>query len=100
MAPAASYLLHLPEFQFDRRRPAENAHRDLDARARVVDLLDRTIEGRERAIRDPDLLADLEGHRRLRPVDTFLHLMQDALRLGVRDREWLVISAQEAGHLR
>src|SRR5215475_13876595 len=93
-------LLHLPEFQLNRRRPAENAHRDLDARARIVDLLDGTIEGRERAIRDADLLTHLEGHRRLRPVDTFLNLMQDALRLRIRDRERLVIGAQKAGHLR
>src|SRR5882724_4805210 len=93
-------LLHLPEFQFDRRWPAENAHRDLDARARVVDLLDGAVEGRERAVRDPDLLADLEGDRRLRPIDALLDLMQDALGLGIRERERLVIGAQEAGHLR
>src|SRR5215468_127295 len=68
-------LLHLPEFQLDRRRPAENAHRDLHARARVVDLLDRAIERRERAVRDADLLAHLEGDRRLRPIDALLHLM-------------------------
>src|SRR3954447_17009900 len=100
MAPEASYLLHLPEFQLDRRRPAENAHRDLDARARVVDLLDSAVEGRERAVRDPDLLADLEGDRRLRPIDAFLDLMQNALCLRIRDRERLVIGAQKAGHLR
>src|SRR5262245_64897231 len=55
-------LFHLPEFQFDRRRPAENAYLDLDARVRVVDLLDGAVEGCERAIQDPDQCADLKGN--------------------------------------
>src|SRR5215472_1996099 len=92
-------LLHLPEFQLDRRRPAEDAHRDLDARARVVDLLHGAVKGRERTVRYPHLLAHLEGDRWLRPIDALLHLMQDALRLRIRDRERLVVGAEEAGHL-
>src|SRR5258708_18553001 len=37
-----SDLLDLTEFQFDRRRAAEDRHRDLHARARLVDFLDHT----------------------------------------------------------
>src|SRR5215475_7159213 len=45
-------LLHLPEFQFHRRRPAENAHLDFEQRVLVINLLDGTVIGRERAARD------------------------------------------------
>jgi hypothetical protein len=38
------------------------------SRAFLVDLLDRAVEGRERTVKDPHLLADLEGDRRLRPL--------------------------------
>ncbi len=98
--PRSNTLLDLPEFQFDRRRAAEDRHRDLDARAALVDLLDGAVERSERPVRDADLLADFERHRRLRPVDALLHLLQDALRLGFRDRHRLVVGAEEAGDLR
>src|ERR1700722_14890849 len=39
-----SDLLDLTEFQFDRRGAAEDRHRDLHARARLVDFLDHTGE--------------------------------------------------------
>ena len=32
------------------------------------------------------VLADLEHQRRLRPLDALLHLMQDSLRLALRNR--------------
>src|SRR6267154_6096692 len=71
-------LLDLAELQFDRRGAAEDRHRDLEAGPRLIDLLHDAIEGRERAIRHPDLLAHLEGNRRLRTLDAFLDLVQDA----------------------
>src|SRR5713101_4087619 len=73
-------LLDLAELQFDRRGAAEDRHRDLEAGPRLIDLLHDAIEGRERAIRHPDLLAHLEGNRRLRPLDALLDLVQDARR--------------------
>src|SRR5467141_509180 len=82
-------LLHLSEFQLDRRGAAENADRDLEPRAGVVDLLHGAVEGRERPVRDAHLLAHLERYRRLRPLDPFLHLVPDARSFRVRDRHRL-----------
>src|SRR5215212_8616157 len=96
----ALYLLDLRKFQFDRRRAAEDRNRDLDARAAFVDLLDGAVERGERTIRNANLLADLERDRRLRPVDALLHLMQDAIGFGVRDRHRLLVGAKEARDLR
>ena len=53
----------------------------LSRRLLLVDFLDDAVERGERAVGDPHLLADLEGDRRLRPLDAFLHLMQDPLGL-------------------
>src|SRR5215213_3328497 len=92
-------LLHLPEFQLDRGRPAENAHRNLHPRAGIVDFFHRAVKGRERSIRNADLFSDLERDRRFRPFDSLLHLLQDARRLGVRDRHRLVITAEKSRHL-
>src|ERR1700675_3093053 len=95
-----SDLLDLTEFQFDRRGAAEDRHRDLDARTRLVDFLDHPGERREWAIGDPHILADFERYRRLRAFDAFLHLVQDPHRFGFRDRHRLVFGAEEAGHPR
>src|SRR5215211_5921440 len=95
-----SQLLHLSELELDRRRPAEDRHRDLHARAAVVDLLDDAVERGEWAVGHAHLLAHLERYRRLRPLDPFLHLMQDARGFRVRDRHRLVVRTEEAGHLR
>src|SRR6266404_2747429 len=94
-----SDLLDLSEFQFDRRGAPEDRHRDLDARARLVDFLDHAGERCERPIGYPHILADLEGDRRLRAFDAFLHLMQDPHRFGFRDRHRLVFRAEEARDL-
>src|SRR5215212_1402772 len=72
-------LLDLAVFELDRRRPAEDRHRDLEARARIVDFLDHAAEGREGAVRDADLLADLEADRGLRAIDALRDLTLDAL---------------------
>src|SRR5215218_7325797 len=64
-----SDLLHLAVFEFDRGRPAEDRDRHLEAGAALVNLLDDAVEGREGAVGHPDLLADLEMDRGLRPVD-------------------------------
>src|SRR6266446_10466061 len=97
---SASALLDLTEFQLDRRGAAKDRHCDLEAGPRLIDLLHDAIEGCERAIRDPDLLAHLEGNRRLRPLDALLDLVHDALRLHLRDRRRLVACPQEAGDFR
>src|SRR5690348_6951598 len=96
---SSSQLLHLAELELDRRRPAEDRHRNLHPRAALVDLLDHAVERRERAVGNTDLLAHLERDRRLRPLDSLLHLMQDAGGLPVRDRHRLVVRAEKAGHL-
>src|SRR6266852_3480123 len=87
-------------YLFDRRRAAEDRNRDLDARAAFVDLLDGAVERGERTVRNADLLAHLEGDRGLRTVDALLHLMQDAIGFGVRDRHRLLVGTEEAGDLR
>src|SRR3974390_1360830 len=61
---ARSDLLDLTEFQFDRRRAAEDRNRDLHARARLVDFLDHTGERRERTVRHAHVFADLDTHPR------------------------------------
>src|SRR5438270_5889803 len=76
---ALSDLLDLRIFELDRRGAAEDRDRDLDPRLLLVDLLDHAVERGERAVGDPDLLADLEGDRGLRPLDPFLDLAHDAL---------------------
>src|SRR5215831_20283497 len=62
-------LLHLPHFELDAGRTAEDRDRDLEPRATLVDLLDHAVEGGERPVGDAHLLAHLEGDRRLRPLD-------------------------------
>jgi hypothetical protein len=81
-------LLHLAEFQLDRRGAAENRHHDLQPGACFIDLLDNTIEGREGTIQDTDLLTYLEGNRRLRP---------HAIRIYVHDNLYVWIFAHERG---
>src|SRR4051794_8045822 len=90
---SALNLLDLRVFEFDRSGAAEDRHRNLAPRLFLVDILDDAVERGERPVRDPHLLADLEGDRRFRPFDPFLHLMDDARRLGVADRQRLAAAA-------
>src|SRR5262249_3335888 len=92
-----SALLDLTEFPFARRAAAEDRTRDLPARTRLVDFLDHARERGERAIGHAHVLADLERHRRLRPLHALLHLVQDTHGLRFRNRHRLVFSAEEAG---
>src|SRR5690606_16293378 len=58
---------------------------------------------RERTIGNSNRFADLERDRRLRTLDTLLHLMQDLQRLPLRNRNWLRgprILTKEARHTR
>src|SRR6476620_185590 len=48
-------FLDLQEIQFDRRRPAEDGHHDLERVAIEVDLVHRAVEAGERAFVDPHL---------------------------------------------
>src|SRR5713226_6475549 len=94
-----SHLLDLRIFELDRRRPAEDRHRDLDPRLLVVDLLDDAVERGERPVGDAHLLADLEGDRGLRPLDAFLDLPHDPRRLVLADRRGAAAAAEKAGDL-
>src|SRR5690606_6755545 len=82
--PSRSGLLNLTEFEIDGHGAPENRNLDFQPRALLVHFLDETVERSERSIRNAHLLADLEGDRRLRPLDTLLHLHQDALSFGIR----------------
>src|SRR5215468_6489501 len=57
-------FLHLSHLEFHRRRTAEDGDRDLEPREPVVDFLDHAVEGGERPLGHPHLLAHLEGDRR------------------------------------
>src|SRR5262245_59467355 len=94
---ASLKLLHLSEFQFNRRSAAEDRYGDLHARAAFVDFLDNTVEGSERSIRHAHLFADFERNRRLRSLDAFLHLVQDAVSLRVRNRHRFLFTPEKAG---
>src|SRR4029453_12768848 len=93
-------LLDLEEVELDRRRPAEDGHHHLERVAVEVDLLDHALEVRERTVDDPHALAALEGVLRLRLLDRLLHLVEDLVRLFLRERDRTVAGADEARHLR
>src|SRR5262249_41599586 len=57
-------LLHLSHLEFHPRRAAEDGDRDLEPRTLVIDFLDHAVEGGERPLAHPHLLAHLEGERR------------------------------------
>src|ERR1700757_4373402 len=60
-----SDLLDLTEFQFDRRGAAEDRHRNLHARTRLVDFLHHARERCEGAVGHAHILANLKRHRGL-----------------------------------
>src|SRR5688572_8042280 len=94
-------LFHLPEVQLDRRRPAENLDRDLQAALLVVHVLDQPREVVERAVHHAHDFAGLEQHLRPRLLDALLDAAQDGIRFLVRDRRRLLRrAADEAEHLR
>src|SRR5215467_6207752 len=68
-------LLHLPEFELDRRRPPEDRHRHAQLRLVVVDVLDGAVKIGERAFAHPHRLADLEQHLGLGLLHALLHLL-------------------------
>src|SRR5688500_3237760 len=59
-------LFHLREVELDRGRPAEDGDQDAHLLLVRLDLLDRGREVRERTVDDPDAVALLEDHLRLR----------------------------------
>src|SRR5579871_1223694 len=95
-----SDLLDLAEFEIDRRRPAEDRHRDLDPRTGLVDFLDHAVEGSERSVGDAHVFPDLEPDRRLGPLNPVGDLSLDSIGLDIGDRHRLLVRAEEAGHLR
>src|ERR1043166_3374930 len=96
---ASLKLLHLSEFQFDRSSAPEDRHRYFYARAALVAVLGGPVEGRERSIRHAHLFADFKRNRGLRPLDAFLHLVQDAIGLRVRNRHRFLFASEKAGDL-
>src|SRR5215468_4667617 len=92
-------LFDLRIFQFDRGRAPENRHGDFDPRLFLVDLLDEAVERGERAVTDANLFADLEGDRRLWPLDPFLDLTHDTHCLAIADRGRSPAAAEKPGDL-
>src|SRR5438309_5968187 len=92
-------LFDLRIFQFDRGRAPENRHGNLDPRLLFVNLLDEAVKRGERTVADVNLFADLEGHRRLWPLDPFLDLAHDAHRLGLADRGRSTAAPEKSGDL-
>src|SRR5690606_7701142 len=80
-----SALFDLSEFEIHRHRAPEDRNFDLEAGPLLVHFLDEAVKRGERPVRHAHLLADLEGDRRLRPLDPLLHLMEDTLSLLVGD---------------
>src|SRR5690606_29912913 len=74
-----SALFDLTEFQFDGHGAPEDRNFHLEPRTLLVDVLDGAVERGEGPIADANLLADLERHRRLRPLHALLDLVQEAL---------------------
>src|SRR6185295_14959908 len=87
-------LLDLPEFELNRRRAAEDRDRNFQPRPRLVHFLDGSVERREWAVGHAHLLAHLERDRGLRPLDSFLHLADDALGFALRNRHRLLVGAE------
>src|SRR3954471_20373622 len=89
-------LLDLVEADLDRRLAAEDRHQDLELGRVLVDLGDLSREVRQRARDDLDRLADLELCLR-RGLGGDL-AVQQAVDLGLRERDRLVRRPDEAGH--
>ena len=92
----------LLELELDRRRAPEDRHRNLDAAAVEVEFFHKPVEGRERAVEDLDLVADLV-------VDLDLLLgcsgglflaVQHPRGFRLADRLGLAHAAEKAGDLR
>src|SRR5690606_17964123 len=75
-----SDLFDLTVFELHRSGTPENRNFHLEARALLVDFLDDARKARERPVRHPDVLADLEADGRLGPVDALLHLLENGHR--------------------
>src|SRR5690606_36708983 len=98
-----SALFDLTEFQIDRHGAPEDRNFHLEPRTLLVHLLDKAVERGERTVGNADRLADLEGNRRLWPLDALLHLMQDAVGFLVRDVHRLgrmLVLAEKTRHAR
>src|SRR3546814_19606958 len=87
-------------FQLDRGRATKDRNLDLEARTLLIDILHSPVEGRKRTIGNTDLLADLEADGRLRTIDAFLDLAEDAIGLIIRNRNRLAVGTEGTGHLR
>src|SRR5690606_18537184 len=81
-------------------RASEDGDFDLEARTLLVDVLNNTVEGGKGTVGNANLLADLEGHRGLRTLDTLLDLAKDALGLMIGNRNLLVVGTEKARDLR
>ena len=93
-------FLHLREFQFHRRRTAEDRHRDLQARTIFVHFFHHAVERGERPVGHAHLLADFENDRGLGPLGAFLNLIEDAVDFALAQRHRLVVLTEKAGDLR
>src|SRR5262245_66497149 len=89
-----SKFLHLSHLEFHLRRAAEDGDRDLEPRTLVIDFLDHAVEGGERPLAHPHLLAHLEGDRRPHTLSTLLLSSSTALGLPIVERPSLGVGPQ------
>src|SRR5262245_33615516 len=93
-------LLDLQEIQFDRRRPAEDRHHDLQRVLVEIHFVDHAVEAGERPFVDPHLLALLEHVLRLRLFGRRPYLQENLLDFVLAERRRLRAGPDEAGDLR
>src|SRR2546426_909054 len=86
---AMSEPLDLVVLELHGGQPSEDGHHDLQLAPLGVEIVDRPLEVHEGPLDHPHLVPFLEGGLELRLLRPFLHLPQDALDLGQRERDGL-----------
>src|SRR5579859_476071 len=93
-------LFDAGEIEFDRRRAAKNRYGNFQAAMVVVDLLDRAVEIRKRAVHDADLLIAFVHNLGLRPILRRVHAVDDAVHFRFRKRRRRSGRTDETGDAR
>src|SRR6266536_2913596 len=90
--------LHLQEVELDGGRAPEDAHHHFDLAPLGIDLVDDPVEGAERAVHDPHVIADAERHGRRRLAPGRLHLAEDPAHLVLLEGDRAAAGADETRH--